>query len=438
MINETEKLEFKSIATSQIYKEVIAFANTEGGTLLIGINDDGEPNELLNVDDVYTRVTNGIRDAITPDVTVFTKYQLENNNTIRIEVLEGGNKPYYLESKGLKPAGVYVRQGTSSVQASPEQIKQLIKETDGDTFESLRSINQDLSFVYCSVFFHKHQIAFDDEKFNVLGIRKRGSELYTNLGYLLSDQCQHTIKVAVFDDDSNTIFKDRQEFSGSILQQIDDAFKYIQLSNNTRSVIDDIVRKDYPDYPKEALREALINAVMHRDYSFSGSILVNINSQFIEFISIGGLMPGISKEDIILGVSQLRNQKLTEVFLRLNIIEAYGTGLKRIFNLYKDYSESPRIDVGPNSFRIRIPNMNKISTIPRLSDTNLRLTNQEIVILDYLTHHGEITEEVIQDLLNVKRSRTLEIIRMMSQKGLLKVIGRGENKIILCNCEVQE
>jgi len=284
MIYETEKLEFKSIATNEIYKEVIAFANTEGGILLIGINDDGEPSELLDVDDVYTRVTNGIRDTIAPDVTVFTKYKLEKNNAIRIEVLEGGNKPYYLKAKGLKPAGVYVRQGTSSVQASPEQIRQLIKETDGDVFESFRSLNQDLNFEQCKSIFKRHSIDFDEEKFNVLGIKKHSSGLYTNLGSLLSDECQHTIKVAVFDDVENTIFKDRQEFSGSILRQIDDAFKYIQLSNNTRSVIDDIVRKDYPDYPKEALREALINAVIHRDYNFSGSILVNINSQFIEFI----------------------------------------------------------------------------------------------------------------------------------------------------------
>jgi len=299
-------------------------------------------------------------------------------------------------------------------------------------FESSRSLNQTLNFEQCKSIFKKHHLAFDIEKFNVLGIQKHHSGLYTNLGLLLSDECQHTIKVAVFDDASNTIFKDRQEFSGSILKQIDDAFKYIQLNNNTRSVIDDIVRKDYPDYPKEALREALINAVMHRDYSFSGSILVNINSQFIEFISIGGLMPGINKEDIILGISQLRNQKLTEVFLRLNIIEAYGTGLKRIFNLYRDCLELPTIDVGPNSFRIRIPNMNTTTakTMPK-EETNL--SNQEKTILEYLNRHGEITEEIIQDLLNIKRSRTSSIIREMAQRGLLKVIGRGSDKKMMLN-----
>jgi len=115
----------------------------------------------------------------------------------------------------------------------------------------------------------------------------------------------------------------------------------------------------------------------------------------------------------------------------LNIIEAYGTGLKRIFNIYKDHLESPRIDVGPNSFRIRIPNMN-------FKSKNANLTNQENLILEYLARHGEITEETVQKLLNIKRSRTLAILKMMSEKGLLKVIGRGENKTILCNCEVKK
>jgi len=430
MIYETEKLEFKSIATNAIYKEVIAFANTDGGILLIGVSDDGEPEQLVDVNDVYLRVTNGIRDTISPDVTMFIKYKVNADNTIEIDVSEGGNKPYYLKSKGLKSSGVYVRQGASSVQASLEQIRQLIKETDGDIFESFRSLNQDLNFEQCNFAFKRHGVIFSEEKFNILGIKKQNSGLFTNLGLLLSDECQHTIKVAVFDDVENTIFKDRQEFSGSILQQIDDAFKYIQLSNNTRSVIDGLVRKDYPDYPKEALREALINAVMHRDYSFSGSIIVNINSKFIEFISIGGLLPGISKEDIILGVSQLRNQKLTEIFLRLNIIEAYGTGLKRIFNLYKDYSKQPQIDVGPNSFRIRIPNINEMGTKIVGSNVNLKVTAGEKIILEYLDKNAEITDEIVQDLLNVKRSRALAIIREMSLRELLRVEGRGKNKKI--------
>jgi len=356
---ESEKLEFKRVATSEIYKEVVAFANTDGGTLIIGVDDNGNIEPLANIDETYTSITNGIRDNIAPDVTLFIKYNLDKNQTIKLEISEGTYKPYYLKSKGLKPSGVYVRQGSSSVPASPEHIRQMIKEADGDVFEEFPSPNQNLTFKECALAFEKHGKKLDESKFNVLGIRNYGRNLYTNLGLLLSDQCQHTIKIAVFEDESNTIFKARKEFEGSVLKQVDEAFNYLLLLNNNRSVITGLVRKDTWDYPESALREAILNAVIHRNYDFSGSIIINVNRKRIEFISIGGLLPGLAKEDILLGVSQLRNKKLSEVFLRLNIIEAYGTGIRRIFELYEPYGLVPDISVAPNSFRLTLPNVNE-------------------------------------------------------------------------------
>ena len=107
---ENERMEYKSQLTEDIYKEVIAFTNTDGGVIYIGIDDQGNVTGIDNVDETYTRLTNGIRDAIQPDVTMFVRYVLQENKVIRIEVGEGSYKPYYLKGKGLKPAGVYVRQ----------------------------------------------------------------------------------------------------------------------------------------------------------------------------------------------------------------------------------------------------------------------------------------------------------------------------------------
>jgi len=356
---ETEKLEFKQVATNEIYKEVVAFANTDGGVLIIGIDDDGNIEPLRNLDKTYTAITNGIRDGITPDVTMFVKYSLENNETIKIEVSEGSFKPYYLKSKGLKPSGVYVRQGNSSVPASSEQIRQMIKDTEKDIFEEFPSSEQNLTFEECTKSFEKHGKILDETKYNMLGMWSNQRQLFTNLGLLLSDQCKHTIKTAVFEDEANTIFKARKEFSGSLLKQVDDAFNYLLLLNNNRSVISGLVRQDTWDYPEAALREAILNAVIHRNYEFSGSIIINVNKKRIEFISIGGLLPGITKEDILIGVSQLRNKRLSEIFLRLNIIEAYGTGIRRIFELYEKYNLTPDISIGPNSFRLTLPNVNE-------------------------------------------------------------------------------
>ena len=227
MIFETENIEFKSQVTDEIYKEVIAFANTDGGTIYIGIDDNGNAVGIDNVDETYTRITNGIRDAIQPDVTMFVKYTLQDNQVVRITVGEGSSKPYYLKSKGLKPSGVYIRQGTSSAQASPEQIRQMIKESDGDVFEDMRSMEQSLSFHAAEKMFKKYNVEFSEEKYCVLGITDDSKSLYTNLALLLSDQCMHTTKVAVFGNDSNTEFRDSKEFKGSIFEQLEDAFGYL-------------------------------------------------------------------------------------------------------------------------------------------------------------------------------------------------------------------
>ena len=192
---ENERIEYKSQLIDDVYKEVIAFANTDGGMIYIGIDDRGNVTGIDDVDETYTRLTNGIRDAITPDVTMFVRYVLQDNKVIRVEVGEGTYKPYYLKGKGLKPTGVYVRQGATSVQASPEQIRQMIKDSDGDVFEEMRTLQQDLTFEKAEAVFKRYKVEFSEEKFITLGLRNIHDDQYTNLALLISDQCQHTIKI---------------------------------------------------------------------------------------------------------------------------------------------------------------------------------------------------------------------------------------------------
>ena len=160
MLFENENIEFKAKLSDEIYKEVIAFANTDGGMIYIGIDDQGNVVGLENIDESYTRLTNGIRDAIQPDVTMFVRYVLQEDRVIRIEVGEGSYKPYYLKSKGLKPNGVYVRQGATSAPASPELIRKMIKDTDGDQFEDMRTMEQELTFNDAEKAFVRYNVDF--------------------------------------------------------------------------------------------------------------------------------------------------------------------------------------------------------------------------------------------------------------------------------------
>lgn len=423
---ETENIEFKSQFTEEIYKEVIAFANTDGGIVYVGIDNDGNAIGLTDVDNEYTRITNGIRDAIMPDVTMFVRFAVQENKVVRITVSEGSNKPYYLKGKGLKPSGVYVRQGTSSVPASPELIRQMIKDSDGDTFEEIRSLEQDLTFDDAEIAFQRYGVEFGPSKYRTLGITQKNDDIFTNLALIISDQCAHTTKIAVFSDDARTVFRDSKEFGGSIFKQFEDAVNYLALCNKTSSIIKGVVRTDKQDYPEEAIREALLNAIVHRDYSFSGSIIINVTDRMMEFISLGGLLPGLSPDDIRSGISQPRNKNLAEVFHRLRLIESYGTGIRRIFNLYATCSEQPQIEVTSNTFKIILPNMNAV-LMAKLENT-AAVTKQMQKVLDYIKKNGQITEKEISDMLGLKKTRTFTVAKQMRDLGLIKVVGRGDSK----------
>ena len=416
-----------------IYKEVIAFANTDGGVIYIGIDDKGNLTGIDNVDETYTRLTNGIRDAIAPDVTMFVRYVLQDNKVIQIEVGEGSYKPYYLKSKGMKPNGIYVRQGASSVQASPAQIRKMIKDSDGDVFEEMRAPQQELSFEEAERTFMRYKVDFSEEKYIVLGLRNIHDDQYTNLAMLLSDQCQHTTKIAVFGDEANITFKDAKEFGGSIFKQLDDSYTYLTLCNRTAATFKGLERVELSDYPEDALREALLNALVHRDYSYSGSIIINVNDSCIEFISIGGLLPGLSADDIRNGISQPRNRKLAEIFHRLRLIESYGTGIRKIYALYKDCAVQPRIEVTTNTFKLVLPNMNASGSVAESASETVEkapvvITPQMKTVMDYLAEYGEMTDEDMRELLNIKKTRAYLLARQMNETGLIEIIGRGAAK----------
>ena len=216
VFRESETVELKEAVTDEIKKEIIAFANCDGGRLYIGVQDDGTVVGLDDPDHVSLQISNMVRDSIKPDVTMFLHYETieeDGREIIAVDVQRGTDRPYYLIKKGMQPAGVYVRQGYSAVPATDTAIRRMIKETDGDCFESLRCLNQELTFEAAKKEFQLRNIDFDSAKMRTLKLIDR-DDLYTNLALLLSDQCSHKIKAAVFQGTDQTVFKNRREFTG--------------------------------------------------------------------------------------------------------------------------------------------------------------------------------------------------------------------------------
>ena len=178
----------------------------------------------------------------------------------------------------------------------------MIKESDGDSFEEMRSIKQSLSF-----------------------------------------------------DSLKNIFKDRREFSGSLMQQLHDVYDYIDFHNQVHASFHKLLRIDNRDYSEVAVREALLNSLVHRDYSIHADTLISIYKDHMEFVTLGGLLPGLELDDIKMGISVCRNPQLANVFYRLQLIEAYGTGIKKSWTATLENGNSPPSSVATMPLKSSFP-----------------------------------------------------------------------------------
>lgn len=418
IFQESETVELKEIVVDDIKKEIIAFANGEGGRLYIGVRDDGTVTGLESVDNVSLQISNMVRDAIKPDLTMFLHYktiEIEEKQVLEIEIQRGTERPYYIAKKGLRPEGVYVRQGYSSVPANDTAIRRMIKETDGDRFEEMRSLEQNLTFVETSREFARRNVEFGLQQMKTLKLLNNDG-IYTNLGLLLSEQCKHTIKVAVFQGADQSVFKDRREFSGSLFKQLNEVYEYIDMHNQTQSTFNKLLRIDTRDYPEDALREALLNLMVHRDYGFQASALISIYEDRIEFVSVGGLVSGIDLEDIMMGISVCRNQNLANVFYRLQLIEAYGTGIRKILNAYHDVKQKPEIQHTQNAFKIILPNRNQ--SLERKEEYEV-LSKTEQQIIELMKKNGKLSRKEIETKLELSTSTALRLLKKLTEKNLV-------------------
>lgn len=433
---ESDIIELKERYVDDIRKEAIAFANTLGGTIYVGVRDDGSIAGIENTNFVIKQIANNLRDTVRPDITMFVSYEIlqeQEKEIISVKVQSGTNKPYYLDSKGMRPSGVYVRQGTCCAPASTDAIRAMIKDADGDTYEDKRSLEQDLTFISANNIFAKKGLDFGKQQMQSLGIIDSNG-LYTNLGLLLSDQCPHIIKAAIFRDKTQNQFQGRKEFTGSLFKQLDDAYAYIDMANNLRSTIEGLYRTDKQDYPKAAVREALLNSIVHRDYGISASTLISIYLNRMEFVSIGGLVNGVSLEDVLIGVSACRNPKLANIFYRLDLIEAYGTGLQKINSSYDKYDCKPNFIATQGAFKAVLPNTNEQDELVaanveavREPQSNYGFVDYNKRVLELIEQKPGITRNEIASALNLSASKAVRILKVLRENGLIYVMGNSRN-----------
>lgn len=418
---EDTNTELKREFVSDIIKTAVAFANTSGGRIYIGIGDNGKILGVDSSDMVSRQVASCIRDSIKPDITQFFDVRTEDidgKTVVLVTIERGVYVPYYLAEHGLKPSGVYVRIGSASVPATEEHIRQMIKTSDGDKYILARSMFQDLTFERTEEEFKKQNLAFGELQKKSLGLIGE-NDMFTNLGLLMSEQCQHTVKVAVFEGTTKSIFKSRKEFNGSLIKQLYEILKYLDYFNLVQASVGKIRRIEHRDYPVDAIRESMLNALVHREYGLSASTFINVYDDRMEFVSVGGLVPGISLDAILSGVSHTRNEKLATLFYRLELVEAYGTGIMRIMSDYTDCERKPKIEVTDSSFKMVLPNMRYE---PSKSEP---INEQEQEVFRLIERDGKVSREVLAEVLGVGATRSYNILKKMVEDGKLLEVKKG-------------
>lgn len=419
-MQENENIEFKELYTENIYKEIVAFLNSGSGTIYIGYNDNGELIGLENVKETEEKISNGIRGKIVPDCSVFVSINnatLDNKDYIIINVSKGVNI-YSLKDKGIIK-GTYIRNGSCSMPATEETVKQMIIKNSNITFETSVANNQNLTFNYIREAFMGINIDINNKNImkNLFMLDNNGN--YTNLALLLSDQSPYTVKVATYQSVNKTNFLDRKEFGGSLLEVYDKTLSYLKINSATYGLIDSSIREDIEEYPEFILREIILNSLIHRDYSVLTSNIINIyKDDSIEFISYGSLYGNITIEDVLAGLSTSRNPHLQSIFMRLKRVEAIGSGLRRVNSYYKSKNLDFLVKALPSSFVVRLPRI----TIDKIS-----AKDDYKIIIDYLDKNGEITRKQAERLLNKEKTTTSNVLSKMISDKIIKKIGKGPN-----------
>ena len=409
-MREKNDLEFKLDVSNTFLKTVSAYANYGTGTIIFGIDDQGNVVGINNIQDTCLVIENKINDSLNP----LPQYLIDIDSKmkiIKLTVYEGIHKPYFFKNKA------YRRSDSSTVEVDRLELNRLTLEGLNQNYEDVRASNQNLVFKYLE----KKLV----ETLNIKGINKdilKTLDLYSDAdGYnkaaeLLADTNKYPgIDIIVFGETIDEI-RDRQTFEGvSLIAQYDNALnlykKYYQYD-----LIEGSVRKQIEKIPEKAFREAVSNAIVHRVWDINAHVKISMHPDRIEIASPGSLLTGISKEEYLNGqVSMFRNPKLGSVFFRIRYIEKFGTGISRIKNAYADSFIKPEFKFFENSISVILP----------LVKTNLNdLDADEAKILDVLKGKN-LTRIQIEQMTKFSKDKSIRILNKLIEKNIIQKKGQG-------------
>ena len=463
---ESKNVEFKETLpdkSEKYMKTIIAFANTQGGQLIVGVNDVTREVTGVDMDSVFKimdRITNAVSDSCTPQIVPDITFQtIEGKTIVVVYVAPGANRPYYMKSRG-KEGGTYIRVAGTSRQADADKIKELELEGARISWDELICVGYEVKENAIKKLcrdMNRYRNEMQQRKGNAEKLQQvtRAQLLNWNVikktedGYLASNAFalltgKHfyysRTQCAVFACTDRGEFIDKKEYDGPLYGQIEEAYAFVLRNIRRSAKVEGLIRREGHELPPDAIREMIINAHCHRNFLDNSCVQVALYDDRLEVTSPGGLCYGLTLEEAISGRSKQRNRIVAEVFNQMGLIEAWGTGLRNIRKAAKEYSlPEPQFIEMTGTFRVNLfrslSPMEDRQKIGKTSAKNLKSIGETSVkarksigvelnatqksIIDLLSENVQMSGTELAERIGISKRNIETNIKKLKEKGIL-------------------
>ncbi|MDY4079011.1 MAG: putative DNA binding domain-containing protein [Clostridium sp.] len=424
MLHENNRTEFKVELNEKLEKEVVAFLNNrEGGILYIGLDDNGNPVGISDLDSTQLKIADRIKNNILPstlglfDIVSDT---VENVPVIKILISSGTEKPYYIKKNGMSPNGCFIRMGTSSQPMTTTMIDDLYSKRIHTTLRNIPSPRQDLTFAQLKIYYQERGLELNDRFANSLELLTPDGK-YNYVAYLLADENGVSIKVAKYASTDKVNLIENEEYGYcSLIKATNQVLEKLKIENSTMATVTSTKRIEKNLVESIPMREAVINTIVHSDFSREIPPVFEIFSDRMVFTSYGGLIPGQSEQDFFSCSSMPRNRELMRVFKDVGLVEQLGSGMSRILKAY----DKSIFDISEHFIKVQIPFFVS-KTVPNIAngDEFGDEIGDENKILAVLKREPAITAKKLSETLNVSTRKISRIIKTLRENGTITRVG---------------
>ena len=436
---ESNRIEYKRELNDSLEKEVVAFLNSSGGNIFIGIDDHKTVVGIGNIDHVQQQISNRLKTNISPsalglvDISV---EEIDNKPVIKIITAKGPDVPYYITQRGMTPSGCFMRVGNTSRPMEVQQIEKLFAGRVRTGLKNVESPRQDLTFSQLKIYYQEKGSAINSKFLENLDLYTSDGK-FNYVAYLVADINSVSMKVAKYAGTNKVQLVENKEFGYcSIIKATNSIIDALNVENKTFTKITYKKRLEVQEVDSVALREAIINAIVHNDYLSNGVPLFEIFSDRVVITSHGGLPHGLDEEEFFSGMSLPRNREIMRIFKDIALVEQLGSGMQRILELY------PRdiFKISKNFLTVTFQkrkteeNSNKNTTIDTISDTlndtisdTLKLSSNELRVLQELRKDNHKTRKDLADILQVSVPTVARCLESLKNKNLILRQGPKKN-----------